>query len=155
MNNLNEAGGNGQPPIIVILKRKTIRAFPDGTKVALYHSDKLGKDFVIAFDADSNMASSEPLNATFHEEFVAEDTELIFEAADALETLRKIRDEHSATHVKHPDNKKTFVDPTTAHAMLTVHSALSPENQVKMKDYMNKSKEHFHKMVDFTWKNVH
>jgi len=42
-------GALPDPPMIVILKRKAIRLFPNGRRVALYHSDKLGIDVSIPY----------------------------------------------------------------------------------------------------------
>jgi hypothetical protein len=40
------------PPFILILKRKAIRLYPNGMKVAVYHNDRLDKDFAIPFVQD-------------------------------------------------------------------------------------------------------
>lgn len=40
------------PPFILILKRKAIRLYPNGMKVAVYHNDRLNKDFAIPFTQD-------------------------------------------------------------------------------------------------------
>jgi hypothetical protein len=40
------------PPFILILKRKAIRLYPNGMKVAVYHNDRLDKDFAIPFTQD-------------------------------------------------------------------------------------------------------
>lgn len=71
-----------------------------------------------------------------------------------IDTLRKIRDTHSMTHVSHDDGTKTHVDHVTAHMLLTVHDALNPTNQEKFGTAMKKSKPMFHKMVDLGWKQV-
>jgi hypothetical protein len=49
------------PPMVLILKRKAIRLFPSGEKVALYHSDKLGLDVSIPYtpyNSKSNLATA-------------------------------------------------------------------------------------------------
>jgi len=74
--------------------------------------------------------------------------------ANPIDTLRKIRDTHSMTHVSHDDGTKTHVDHVTAHMLLTVHDALNPTNQEKFGTAMKKSKPMFHKMVDLGWKQV-
>jgi hypothetical protein len=40
------------PPFILILKRKAIRLYPNGMKVAVYRNDRLNKDFAIPFTQD-------------------------------------------------------------------------------------------------------
>ena len=37
------------PPIILVIKRKAVRLYPDGTRVALYWSDKMNRYFSIPF----------------------------------------------------------------------------------------------------------
>jgi hypothetical protein len=74
---------------------------------------------------------------------------------NAIDTLRSIRDFHAIKHIKHDDGTKTHVDPTTAHALLTVHDALKPEHQTKFAEHLKASKPKFNKMLDFTWKSVH
>lgn len=84
-----------------------------------------------------------------HEEQV---TEVIEE--NVIEHLRSIKEFHTHKPIKHGDGKQTTVDPTTAHALLTVHDALSDENKKKFAEHLGKSKQHFNKMLDFTWKSV-
>lgn len=84
-----------------------------------------------------------------HEEQV---TEVIEE--NVIEHLRSIKEFHTRKAIKHGDGKQTTVDPTTAHALLTVHDALSDENKKKFAEHLGKSKHHFNKMLDFTWKSV-
>lgn len=84
-----------------------------------------------------------------HEEQV---TEVIEE--NVIEHLRSIKEFHTRKPIKHGDGKQTTVDPTTAHALLTVHDALSDENKKKFAEHLGKSKQHFNKMLDFTWKSV-
>lgn len=38
------------PPVMLVLKRKGIRIFPDGTKVAMYYNDKLNLTFTVPYD---------------------------------------------------------------------------------------------------------
>lgn len=73
---------------------------------------------------------------------------------NVIEHLRSIKEFHTRKPIKHGDGKQTTVDPTTAHALLTVHDALSDENKKKFAEHLGKSKQHFNKMLDFTWKSV-
>jgi len=73
---------------------------------------------------------------------------------DAISHLQKVVKFETNTPLNHRDGKQTKVDPTTAKALLTVHGALSKENQSKFADHLEKSKDHFHRMLDFTWKQV-
>lgn len=44
-------------PVVLILKRKSVRVFPSGKKVALYHNDKLGLDIAVPYN-DSEVAAT-------------------------------------------------------------------------------------------------
>jgi hypothetical protein len=71
-----------------------------------------------------------------------------------IEHLRKVKEFDTDKPLKHKNGSHTMVDPTTAHALLTVHDALHPDNQKKFADHLGHSQHKFHKMLDFTWKNV-
>lgn len=73
---------------------------------------------------------------------------------DVIDRLRHIKDFHAVNHVQHDDGTRTTVDPTTAHALLTVHDALHPDNREKFASHLEHSKPKFKKMLDFAWKNV-
>ncbi len=64
------------PPFVLVLKRKAIRLYPDGTKIALYHNDRLDKDFAVPY-----ATSSQPV--------------IQAEAVDAIGQLQKIKDTFS------------------------------------------------------------
>src|ERR1700675_1998441 len=44
---------SSMPPNILILRRKTVRQFPNNTMVALYYNDKLGQYFSIPYGGDA------------------------------------------------------------------------------------------------------
>ena len=37
------------PPLVLVIKRKAIRLYPDGTRIALYYNEKLKKYFLITY----------------------------------------------------------------------------------------------------------
>ena len=48
--NLNENHNNSMdPPAVLIMKRKSIRLFPDGQKVALYYVEKINKYVTVPY----------------------------------------------------------------------------------------------------------
>jgi len=73
---------------------------------------------------------------------------------DAISHLQRVKEFHTNLPLKHKDGTQTQVDPTTAHALLTVHQALHPDNRKKYADALEHSKSKFHKMLDFAWSNV-
>ena len=48
-------------PAVLVMKRKAIRQFPNGQKVALYHVDKLNKYITIPYDKDAIISVSEEI----------------------------------------------------------------------------------------------
>ena len=129
----------GDPPFVLVLKRKAIRLYPDGTKVALYYNDRIGKMFSI------------PYNTNMEPVIQAEQIE---EAVDVVGQLKKIKDKHQMATINHKDGSASKIDVQTAHALLTVHNALNDENKKKFSDMMARSNHHMSKASEFAWKKV-
>ena len=53
-----------EPPAVLVVKRKAVRLYPDGTRVALYWSDKLKKYFSVPYGPaiDSSIQAEEYIN---------------------------------------------------------------------------------------------
>ena len=47
------------PPAVLIMKRRSIRQFPDGRKVALYYVEKIHKYVTVPYDSDGALGISE------------------------------------------------------------------------------------------------
>jgi hypothetical protein len=118
------------PPFVLVLKRKAIRLYPDGTKIALYHNDRLDKDFAVPY-------------STFSQPVIQA------EAVDAMGQLQKIKDSHSHGTVNHKDGSASKVDVQTAHAVLTVHKSLNDDNKKKFADMVARSSHHMQKAANF------
>lgn len=86
-----------EPPFILIMKRSAIRLLPGGMKVAVYHNEKLGKDFAIPFTQDDA--------GTIQSEQIELDTGDIVELDEqTLEAFQTVY--HSLTE----ENQQKFVD---------------------------------------------
>lgn len=132
------------PPFVLVLKRKAIRLYPNGQKIALYHSAKLNKFFSVPYGPG--------VDANIQAEDVQTGINTINE--DAIAQLQKIKDSHQHGKVKHSDGSSSKVDVQTAHAILTVHKNLNDENKKKFADMVGKSQHHLHKAAEFSWKNM-
>jgi hypothetical protein len=129
------------PPQVLIMRRKTVRQFPNGQTVALYYIDKLDKYISIPYeDLKWEKGSS-----------VREEVEL---EENAIHQLKDIVDNHSMKSIKHKDGSSSKVDVQTANAIMKVHGALNDENKKKIEDMIHHSKEHFGKVATFAWKHV-
>jgi hypothetical protein len=65
------------PPYVLLLKRKAIRLYPDGTKIALYYNKQINKYFSVPYDTPTGTAIQ------------AEEVEQIDEIGDPAEMYRK------------------------------------------------------------------
>jgi hypothetical protein len=136
---LNESGDAKDPPYILLLKRKAIRIYPDGTKVALYHNKQLDKYFSVPYGPGVDAAIQ------------AEETEL---DEAVMDTLHKIVNDKQAKPVKFASGHTRKVDHFTASAITQVHNALNDDNKKKFADMVHKSPEHFMKASDFAFKRA-
>ena len=132
------------PPFALVLKRKAIRLYPNGQKIALYHSAKLNKFFSVPYGPG--------VDANIQAEDVQTGINTINE--DAIAQLQKIKDSHQHGKVKHSDGSSSKVDVQTAHAILTVHKNLNDENKKKLSDMVHKSPAHLEKAAAFAFKHA-
>jgi hypothetical protein len=134
---LNEANNefNSLPPIL-ILKRKAIRLFPNGLKVATYYSDKLKKTFTLPM-SDLSIGA------------VTEETQNIMEGN--LEVLTNIVKSKEKKPLKFSDGTSMTVDSFTASAITQVYNAANEDNKKKLYYLMNKDRSSFMKVADFAF----
>jgi hypothetical protein len=137
---LEEAQNPGPvPPYVLLLKRKAIRLYPDGTKIALYHNKQINKFFSVPYDT--------PVDSAIQAEEV-EITEAV------MDQLHKIVKDKSAQPVKFASGHTRKIDHFTASALTQVHKALNDDNKKKFADLVHKSPEHFMKASDFAFKHA-
>lgn len=139
---LDEKENHGMPhdpPAVLIMRRKQIRQFPGGQRVALYYVDKLNKYVTVPYEG---MGWSAPM---------PEETQI---EENVIHHLKNIVDNHSAKAYKFKDGKSMKIDVQTAQAVLNVHKSVNDDNKKKIEDMASKSKHHFTKVVDFAWKHT-
>ena len=135
------------PPFVLLLKRRAVRLFPDGTKVAVYYNDKLKKVFSVPFN--SQYMGYNSMAPVLQAEGVDEQGEMLDEAV--MDTLHKIVTNKSAQKVKFASGETRTVDHYTASAITNVHKALNDDNKKKFADMVHKSPGHFTKAADFAF----
>jgi len=135
------------PPFVLLLKRRAVRLFPDGTKVALYYNDKLKKVFSVPFN--SQYMGYNSMAPVIQAEGMDEQGEVLEEAV--MDTLHKIVSNKSAQKVKFASGETRTVDHFTASALTQVHGALNDNNKKKFADMVHKSPGHFTKAADFAF----
>jgi hypothetical protein len=130
----------GDPPNVLLLKRKAIRMYPNSTRIALYYNDRLNKYFSIPYSTEENISA--PIQA--------EEVELD-ESVHGVEQLRKIVDSKQHGVVKHRDGSASKIDHHTASAILAVHDKLNDDNKKKINNMVSASKYHIQKVANFAY----
>jgi hypothetical protein len=131
----------GDPPFVLVLKRKAIRYYPNESKVALYYNQKLDKYFSV------------PYGAGVEGPVQAEETQVeIVEAV--IDQLHDIVKNKQATKVKFGNGKSVMVDGYTASAITQVHKSLNDVNKKKIADMVHKSPEHLKRVAEFAFSKV-
>jgi hypothetical protein len=137
------------PPPMIVLKRKGIRIFPDGRRVALYTNDKLGLVFTIPYKGSGT--STEIIPGVTAEE--TEHDELL-ETIDQLKSYATQENPKTMSkHFKFADGSKMPIAHGVAKAMHMVHGALNDENKKKYEAMLNEPKG-FKKAADFALSRV-
>lgn len=127
------------PPAVLVMKRKSIRQFPNNQKVAMYYIDKLDKYIMVPYDSGKWLSA------------VPEHVE---QTSDVMQVLESIVDNRLAKSIVFADGKSTKVEPNIAESILMIHSTLNEENKQKISEMAIRSKEDFGKVVDFAYKHL-
>ena len=133
----------GDPPNILLLKRKAIRMYPNSTRIALYYNDRLNKYFSIPYSTEENISA--PIQA--------EEVQLK-ESVNGVEQLRKIVADKQHGVVNHRDGSASKIDHHTASAILAVHDNLNDENKKKISNMVSASKYHIQKVANFAYSKI-
>jgi len=132
------------PPMMMVLKRKGIRVFPDGKRVALYVNEKLGLTFTIPYTPAIGKTENPMVGVT---EEIMESLEQV--AAYAQQENPK----STAKHMKFADGSKLKVSHGAAKAIHMVHGALNDQNKKHFED-MLKNPKGFEKAAHFALSKV-
>ena len=92
------------PPVVLVIKRKAVRLYPDGTRIALYWSDKLKRVFSVPY----GMPMDAPIQA---EEFVkelAESEELLLNDGNVLSLNEETKQQIINTYEQLDEESKTI-----------------------------------------------
>lgn len=132
-----EENFKGEPPTILLLKRKAIRFYPNGTKIALYFNDRMNKYFSVPYSDEVDVSSA----------IQAEETKI----DNGIEQLKKIVESKQQGIVNHLDGSISKVDPHTASAILAVHDKLNEDNKNKINNMVSCSCQHMQKVANFAY----
>jgi hypothetical protein len=118
------------PPIILVIKRKAVRLYPDGTRIALYYNDKMKRYFSVPFgtpEAD--------LSGVQAENFI-----------DELRATVKLTEE---TTLELRDGSQVELDVLMVNRIVYAYDGLEEENKEKFVDLLTSSEESFDKTYEF------
>jgi hypothetical protein len=124
------------PPAVLIMRRKSVRQFPNGQRVAMYYVDKINKYVTVPYTAMQWSGS------------VDEEVEY----TDIIEQLRKIDERKCSGTVKHIDGTATKVRVETAENVLKIYESLTFNNKEEFKKILSESTEQFEEAASFVKK---
>ena len=138
------------PPMVMVLKRKGIRIFPDGKRVALYTNEQLGLTFTVPYVG--GQVGNQNVMTGVQEEVEDYGNEMLNENIKRLRFASTKGGKPVSVNFKTGDNMK--VDPITARAITSLHSKLSPENKITLVDKISNDPDSFKKVASFAHKNL-
>lgn len=131
------------PPALLVLKRKFVRNYPGGIRVALYYSDKLKNYVSIPFtDIADNIGTVA--------EGLGDDTT---GADELLATLQSVSKTNKPATIHFKDTSTFTVDAPIANAILKVYQRLNNRNKITFSEKLNMSAHNFMETYNFCLKN--
>ena len=118
------------PPIIMVIKRKAVRLYPDGTRVALYYNDKLRRYFSVPFGTPEADVS-----AVQAENFI-----------DELRSSSKLTED---TVLELSDGTQIELDASLIEHIVYTYDGLEEDNKQKFVDLLTSSEENFDRAYEF------
>jgi len=126
------------PPMVVLLKRKAIRTYPDGQRVALYHNDQLNLDVSVPYfpgHIGGQVSTSALRENTIWKKLGSiakgKPSDVVFPNGDVLKG----------------------VQPTTAVSIVKLRGLINTYNKKRLADKINKSPSDFNDVVKFVKAN--
>lgn len=119
------------PPAVLIMRRKYVRQFPNGQRVALYYVDKINKYVTVPYE-DLQWGGS----------FAKEET--------VFDKLSHIIEQNESVDVEHLDGSTSEITPSVAQNIMNLYNKINENNKAKMKDMMESSSKHFQAIARFS-----
>lgn len=159
------------PPPIILLKRKAIRVFPNGKRVAMYYAQSIDRYISIPYDDNKfNPPTKEKKDIPGIEEAAVKESNSLMEAVSkkkkktkkkkkpaiagtgGLSNLTKlgvIANEKNTGMLKFEDGSSSRIDAIGAKSILKVHRMASDEHKLRIERMVNKNKHNFSRMAAF------
>ena len=111
-------------PTVLILRRKTIRNFSDGTQVALYYNDKLDKYFSIPF-REPIVGHDDPIT-------VSESHEL-----SNFQTLLEAQKQQTSAQILQLDGTEFSIEAEDVNQLIALYEHLTDDNKVQFLTHLH------------------
>jgi hypothetical protein len=116
------------PPAVLIMRRKSVRQFPNGQRVALYYVDKINRYVTVPY---------EDMQWSANEETV-------------LDKIKQIKENNQSMTVEHLDGSTSEITPKIATQIMDVYKKINEANKAKLADMLEASSKHFQAIVKFS-----
>ena len=134
------------PPFVLVLKRKAIRPYPGGTKIALYYNKQIDKYFSVPYGP--KMAD----NVLQSEEDISSFADYLEEGKQVMDHLHDIVDNKAKKSVKFANGESRSIDHYTASAIVGVHKKVNAENKKKLRTMVHQSPDHLLAAAKFAFR---
>jgi len=118
------------PPIILVIKRKAVRLYPDGTRIALYYNDKMKRYFSVPFGSPEADVSG-------------------VQAESFIDELRSSSNLNEDTMLQLSDGTEVEMTPEMIDEIVYAYDGLKEENKEKFIGLLTSSEESFDKAYEF------
>jgi hypothetical protein len=118
------------PPIIMVIKRKAVRLYPDGTRIALYYNDKMKRYFSVPFGTPEADVSG-------------------VQAESFIDELRAMSNLSEETTLELKDGSQVEIDEMMVEHIVHAYDGLKEENKEKFIDLLTSSAESFDRAYEF------
>jgi hypothetical protein len=116
------------PPAVLIMRRKSVRQFPNGQRVALYYVDKINRYVTVPYE-DMQWSANE---------------ETVFDK------IKQVIESKKSIVVEHIDGSTSEITPQMARHMMELHKKINEANKAKMLDMLEASAKHFQTIAKFS-----
>jgi hypothetical protein len=118
------------PPAVLVMRRKYIRQFPNGQRVALYYVDKINKYVTVPYEELqwSSMTKEESI----------------------FDNLPAIAEQNDSVEVEHLDGSTSEITPDMAKNIMSLYKKINETNKAKLKDMLESSSKHFQAIARFS-----
>ena len=116
------------PPAVLIMRRKSVRQFPNGQRVALYYVDKINKYVTVPYEDMAWSANEETV----------------------FDKIKQVNEDKKSIVVEHIDGSTSEITPQMAKQMIELHKKINEANKAKMLDMLEASAKHFQTIAKFS-----